>query len=69
MPDAIGGRLTAKILCKQCNDYAGRTIIDRLRFDPSFRMGVENLKAELDESLYDKLMERQQYVAKNERGP
>ena len=40
IPSSIGGRLTANIICKNCNDRFGRLIEAKLKDDPAIRLAT-----------------------------
>jgi hypothetical protein len=43
IPEAIGGRLAVRFLCKPCNDRMGE-LESRLKQDPAVRLAVEHLR-------------------------
>lgn len=49
IPRQIGGRLTARFLCKECNDELGHRIESRVRSDPSIQLASENLREQIPE--------------------
>lgn len=45
--EALGGRLTARILCPTCNSEFGRTLIPGLLADPGIILAIQNLRERL----------------------
>ena len=52
IPQSLGGRLEARLLCTDCNNKFGSQFVSALRSDPSIRMALENLKGELPDLYY-----------------
>ncbi len=67
IPEALGGRLYARFLCKPCNDKLGHTIEARASQDPSIRLAIENLSDKIPD-LATSMKEGQQYVVKSAGG-
>lgn len=67
IPDYIGGHLQAKILCKNCNNYFGSTLIAKIADDPLFFYAFEFLKDEIP-SLYKRFNKRRTYLGKSSNG-
>jgi hypothetical protein len=53
IPAALGGRLKVRILCEQCNNELGYSLVGVLKDDPSIRLAIENLSTELPESFQE----------------
>jgi len=64
IPESIGGRLKAKILCTDCNSKLGSTLISKVKIDPHVRLAVRELKREIPE-LFEALENNQIYFAKD----
>lgn len=47
IPKQIGGQLTARFLCKPCNDRLGHEIEAKVRADPSIRLAGRKLSREI----------------------
>ncbi|MFH2102097.1 MAG: HNH endonuclease [Chloroflexota bacterium] len=67
IPESLGGRLQAKILCVSCNSILGSELIGNLKQNASIRLIMEDLKTELP-VLYSKLMDKATFVAKSPDG-
>jgi hypothetical protein len=67
IPNSLGGRLQAKILCIQCNSTLGSELIGDLKHNASIRLIMEDLKAELPK-LYSQLMDKVTFVGKSPDG-
>jgi len=64
IPDSIGGRLQAQLLCSSCNHNLGSKLISKIKTDPSIRFAVKNLKDEIPE-LFEAVEKNQIYNAKD----
>jgi hypothetical protein len=62
IPEALGGRLTAAILCRKCNSSLGHRTEASVRSDPTIRLVINDLSAELP-ALSRALSERQPFFA------
>jgi hypothetical protein len=49
IPEALGGRLAVRFLCKPCNSNLGHRIEATVKTDPSIRLAVEHLANELSD--------------------
>jgi hypothetical protein len=58
LPEALGGILTCTFLCTHCNSTLGASFEAAARADPSIRIAVRNLQAQMPE-LATKLSEDQ----------
>lgn len=67
IPDFLGGRLKAWILCKKCNNDTGRNLIKTLKNDSSIHIAIENLKPQLPE-LWDRVTKRLPYYGEGDNG-
>ena len=67
IPQVIGGRLTARLLCNKCNHDFGSEITSRLKTDASIRLAVEDLKDAIPE-FARRYLDRAEYVARAEDG-
>ena len=47
IPKAIGGILTCRFLCNDCNSRLGRTIEPKVKNDPSIRLAVDALQPDI----------------------
>jgi hypothetical protein len=47
IPEVIGGKLSAKFLCKMCNDELGHRVDYTAKTDPSIRLAANNLQNQL----------------------
>lgn len=65
IPESIGGRLQAKILCSDCNnDKLGSELISKVKTDPSIRLAIRELECAIPE-LFEQIENHQTYVAKD----
>ena len=64
IPESLGGKLKALILCKKCNNDFGSKLISKVKKDPSIRIAVQNLKNEIPD-LLKSVEESQIYVGKD----
>jgi len=62
IPESLGGKLTSRFLCQECNSKLGHALEAKVRSDPSIRLAVQNLQSEIPE-LAEKLTETQTYMA------
>jgi hypothetical protein len=67
LPESIGGRLQAKILCSTCNSEVGSEIEADIKSNASIRLAIEHLKTELPD-LYREMQERQRFIGKDSQG-
>lgn len=67
IPEAVGGRLTSKFLCKACNSHLGGNIENEIKADPSIRIALENLSNDIPE-LYSQITERQPFYGHSKAG-
>ena len=67
IPESLGGRLQAKLLCVSCNSTLGSELIGNLKQNASIHLIMEDLKNELP-SLYAKLMDKVTFVRKSPDG-
>lgn len=67
IPESLGGRLQAKMLCVSCNSTLGSELIGNLKQNASIRLIMEDLKAELP-TLYSQLMGKATFVGKSPDG-
>jgi len=63
IPEVIGGRLTAKLLCDKCNHEFGSAIVSKLKTDASIRLAVENLRDVIPD-FSERFLNRAEYVAR-----
>ncbi len=47
IPQQVGGKLSAYFLCKPCNDRLGSDVEARVKHDPSIRLAIEELRAQM----------------------
>ncbi len=64
IPQSIGGRLKARLLCSECNHLLGSTLVDEVKNDPSIRLAVRNLKDQIPQ-LFEAIEKGQIYDAKS----
>ena len=62
IPQSIGGRLQANILCKKCNSELGNMLMSKVKSDPSIRLAIKALKDIIPE-LFEQIEKRQLYDA------
>lgn len=67
IPEAIGGRLTIKFLCTDCNSILGRTVEKATKADPSIKIALENLSRDIPD-LYSQITERQPFHGHSKAG-
>ncbi|MFA4828381.1 MAG: HNH endonuclease [Thermodesulfovibrionales bacterium] len=67
IPQSLGGRLEACLLCTDCNNKFGSKFVSKLRSDPSIRIATDNLKDELPD-LYKSAQDRLPFVGKADDG-
>lgn len=63
IPQSIGGRLKARLLCLKHNHLLGSTLVNKVKNDPSIRLAVRNLKDQIPR-LFDAIENGQIYDAK-----
>jgi len=68
IPEALGGRLWARFLCKKCNDNMGDKIEDEAKRDPSIRLAIENLRNQIPD-IAKTISEGQIFIGKGRDGP
>lgn len=66
IPQAIGGRLAVRFLCKPCNDRMGK-LENGLKQDPAVRLAVENLRPIVPE-LADSIDDGQKFFVTSDAG-
>ena len=62
IPQALGGRLTSRLLCRACNSRIGHQAEGRAKFDPTIRLLVAKLAPAIPK-LAGQLAEGQRYVS------
>ncbi len=67
IPEALGGILVGRFLCRCCNSTLGAQIEASARFDPSIRLAAEGLLDQIP-SLANRILQGQEYVAEAEAG-
>ena len=67
IPKALGGRLTAKLLCKDCNSSFGSSFESKAKCDLSIRLAIECLKHDLP-LLFDRMEQGQQRIIATDAG-
>ena len=67
IPQSIGGRLKARLLCSECNHLLGYRLVDKVKNDPSIRLAVRNLKDQIPR-LFNAIEKGQIYDAKGRDG-
>ena len=67
IPKSIGGRLSIRFLCTNCNSILGRTVEKAAISDPSIRIAIENLRQDIP-VLYSQLTEKQPFQGKSKAG-
>lgn len=67
IPEALGGKLTANLLCIACNSRIGRQVEAAARRDPSIRLLARTLAGQIPE-LARKLAENQDYLLSGSGG-
>lgn len=63
IPESLGGRLQARLLCISCNSTLGSELIGNLKNNATIRLIMDDLKNELP-SLYSRLMNKTTFVGK-----
>lgn len=63
IPESLGGRIQAKILCISCNSTLGSVLIGNLKQNASIRLIMEQIKGEIP-NLYSQLMDKATFVGK-----
>ena len=61
IPESLGGKLQARLLCVTCNSTAGTELIGNLKLNASIRLAMEYLKGELPE-LYSQFMDKATFI-------
>ena len=67
IPKSIGGRLSIRFLCTNCNSILGRTVEKAAISDPSIRIALENLRQDIP-VLYSQLIGKQPFQGKSKAG-
>lgn len=67
IPQIIGGRLTARLLCDKCNHDFGSEIVSGLKTDTSIRLAVERLQDVIPD-FARRYLHRTEYVARADDG-
>ncbi len=67
IPQAIGGRLSARFLCCDCNKTLGAKVDASARSDPSIRLAVNNLSTKIPK-LAQQLTENQPFLGESKAG-
>jgi len=67
IPESIGGRLSIRFLCTNCNSILGRTVEKAAKSDPSIRIALGNLSKKIP-NLYSQLTEKQPFNGKSKAG-
>ena len=67
IPECLGGKLTAKFLCKDCNSKLGHGAERSVRKDPQIRGLIEHLASEKPD-MSDSLLKGLEYVGHSEQG-
>lgn len=68
IPEAIGGRLTARFLCKACNSRLGHLLESEVKTDPTIRLLVRSLRTRIA-AVAEKVEAGQRYEVKGEGPP
>ena len=64
IPRSLGGVLTVRFLCKQCNEKLGACDEAAAKEDPSIRVAIERVRKELPAVLVAKLTDGQDYYSR-----
>ncbi len=67
IPACLGGNLTAKFLCKDCNSGLGQGMESKVKEDPQIRLGIERL-ADARPELANRLRKRLDYIGHSQQG-
>jgi len=67
IPESIGGRLSIRFLCTNCNSILGRTVEKAAKSDPSIRIALENLSHDIPD-LYSRITESQPFFGRSKAG-
>lgn len=68
IPAAIGGRLTARFLCKRCNSRLGHLLEQEVKTDPTVRLLVGSMRARIA-AVAEKIEAGQRYEVKGQGPP
>ena len=68
IPKCLGGKFTAKFLCKECNSTLGQYVESNVREDPIIRQIVENRIALEIPRLAEKMRSRLGYIGHSKQG-
>lgn len=63
IPQCIGGRLKARLLCSECNHVLGSKLVNKVKNDPSIRLAVRKLKGQIPQ-LFEAIEKGQIYDAR-----
>ena len=63
IPESLGGKLQARLLCVTCNSKSGTELVGNLKLNDSIRLAMENLKSDLPE-LYSRFMNKATFIGK-----
>ena len=66
IPDCIGGRIEAQLLCTECNNKYGSTLVSQIKDYPSIQYAVQSLKDKIPD-IAEKLQEKQPFWGKDGR--
>lgn len=67
IPQAIGGRLSAFILCTKCNNTLGSKLVNDIKKDPSIRFALQVLQKKIPK-LVESMEEGQIYLGRDKNG-
>jgi len=67
IPQFIGGKLQAKILCTACNNQIGSSLISTMKDDPSIRLLLEGIKKDFPD-IYKNILKTPAFVGKSDDG-
>ena len=62
IPEALGGKLTSRLLCKECNSSLGHRIEGKAKADPTIRLLAKGLRADIP-ALASNLEEGQKFAS------
>jgi len=68
IPASVGGRLSARFLCRGCNGRLGAEVEAPLLSDPGIRICVEALAGRLPDDLLTKMRQRQRWFVDTDMG-
>lgn len=61
IPEYIGGVMTARILCDDCNNYFGSSLISKIKNDPFFHFAILNLQNDIPD-IYTRYFRNVEYI-------